>query len=155
MRRDSRAQSARAGGFALPLAVMLLVAVSLIAALLFDAALGLLRTGAADLGQARAESAAETALATTLALRLDTSALSVQPGSTLVTTVSAAPDSTTTTVQRLAAPFARIVSRAYVANGHFRVSVGRIGIVVLTPDSAVAGELQLRPARGPWLVTVP
>lgn len=155
MRRHKRVHRKRAGGFALPLAVMLLVAVSLIAALLFDAALGHLRTGAAELGQARAESAAETALAAALAVRLDTSTASLAPGALLVSSVSPGPGAASTFVHKLASPFARVVIRAQFAGGHLRVSAGRVAIVVLAADSAVPGELRMRPAGGPWLVAVP
>ena len=61
----------RPPGFALPLAVTVLVAVTLIAAMMLDGALTAFRTARADVELSRADAEAESALAEALAARLE------------------------------------------------------------------------------------
>ena len=142
-------------GFALPMAIVVLVTFSLAVALLIDGAIASFRSAGADLELTRVIAAAETALATGLEARLDTAALHAAPGTILLQSLATAPDSVSTTVQMLAAPMVRIISAVQARQSGFRVSVGRLAYAKLVRDSAAGIELRIIRARPGWWVPIP
>lgn len=142
-------------GFALPMAIVLLVTFSLAVALLIDGAVASFRSAGADLELTRVAGAAETALATGLEARLDTAAWHAAPGTILLLSLATAPDSVSTLVQMLSAPTVRIVSVVKATRTGFRVSVGRLAYARLLRDSTAGIELRIVRVRPGWWVPIP
>ena len=145
----------RRGGFALPFAMVVLVAFSLAVALMIDGAVAAFRSAGAELQSTRTVAEAETALARALEIRFDTLALGKSPGSVLATLSVAAPDSISTTVQLLTPPMIRIVVTVRSRESRVRVSAGRVGLANLARDSVSAGELRIIPVGPLWWVPIP
>ena len=143
------------GGFALPMAVVLLVTFSLAVALLIDGAVASFRSASADLELARVTTAAESALETGLAARLDTTAWYAAPGTILLGSLATRPDSVSTIVQMLAAPMVRIVSVVHSGSPKLRVSDGRLAYARLVRDSNAGIELRIIRSRPAWWVPIP
>lgn len=137
------------------MAIVVLVVFSLAVALLIDGAVASFRAAGADVELARVTAATETALATGLEVRFDSTALAAAPGSVLSVSVSAEPDSVSTTVQLLAAPAVRVVVAVRSRNTGLRFSVGRLAYGRLVPDSTAGGELRIIPSRPVWWVPIP
>lgn len=142
-------------GFALPLAIVVLVAFSLAIGLIVDGAVSTFRAASADFELARAGAAAESALAEALDSRLDTAVLHLAPGTVLSHDGSAAPDSVETTVQLLLPPMVRILVVLHSRHGGLRVSAGRLATGRLSPDQVSAGDLRIIPTRSAWWVPIP
>jgi hypothetical protein len=142
-------------GFAVALAIAILIAVALLAALLIDAATAELRLATAARAESRVAMAAESALADLLARRLDTAALSLPAGSVVISARTVAADTVEQHAQLLQPGVARLVIRVATHTGPVRVFAGRIALVAIRRDSLVAGELRFVPLATDWLVAVP
>ena len=142
-------------GFALPLAVVILIALSLLAALGIDAAMGALRAGTAGMVEARANALAETGLTRALAQRLDTATLRLPAGATLFAGSDATADTVTAVAQVVEPRTVRVAVAAVVRRARFRGFAGRYAFAVIEPDSTVSGVAALRPLPSNWWVATP
>ena len=142
-------------GFALPLAVAVLIAVTLAMALVLDGALAAFRSGSADLQASRAEMAAESALAAALGTRFDPAARAAGAGTVLVTAVTAGRDSVSTLVQVVEPAVVRIVVSATRMTGRVRSSAGRMALARLRIEPSAPAEALLVPIGPAWWVPVP
>ena len=142
-------------GFAAPLAVVTLVASSLLALLLLEAALGEVRSGAAEIAEARVTAAAETALTDALARRLDSSVLQLAPGSLVWQQSSVSRDSVVARIQVLGGAVARIVVTARSREPRLRVFAGIRAYVSFRPSLIVPGEVELAPLGADWWAATP
>lgn len=145
----------RRPGFAVPLAVLVLIILALLAALGIDAALGELRTGTASLVEARAGALAETGLAKALVQRLDTAARHLAAGSVLFVVLEAQPDTVMAMAQVVEPGVARVTVSAVARRGALRGIAGRYAFASIVPDSVVATETVLRPFAERWWVSLP
>lgn len=148
-------RSPNQNGFALPFAILVLVAFSLAVAMLIDGAVASFRAAGAELQSTRAVGEAETALANALANRFDTLALARPAGTVLAVFQTVTPDSVTTTVQMLTPPLVRIVVVVRSGKAGLRVSAGRVGLANLIRDSVMAGEVRIIPVRPLWWAPIP
>ena len=152
----SRADAGRGQpGFALPLAIIVLVALSLAAALLMDGAVASFREAGADLQLARMNALAESALVAGLDARLDTAALAVSPGTVLRTSRTQVPDSVSNTIQMLASHNVRVVVSVRSVAPAIRLSIGRVVYARLEPVPDTGGELRIAVIRPAWWVPIP
>ena len=153
MRRRNGRRGPR--GFVLPLAVIVLVAVSLAVALLMDGAVTAFRAGSADVESARTEVTAESALTAALGTTFDTSARAAPAGTIVARSVTTGRDSVTTAIQVVESPVVRIVvSVRHSANG-IRLFAGRVAFARFVVDSTRTAEAGLVPIGGAWWVPFP
>lgn len=146
-----RSVTRRDRGFALALAVCVLVAVTLAVALILDGAIAAFRSARADLEMVRAEAVAETALAAALDARLDAASLGVPGGTTLAqSSTGGGGGSVTTTIQAVSGPVVRVVVRVHRSVGVLRLSVGLVAFGRIVADSAYPGDARIALLRGPW-----
>ena len=145
----------RSGGFALPFAIIVLVAFSLAVGLLIDGAVASFRSADADLELVRVAASAESALSAGLDTRLDSTARASAPGTVLFALSSSAPDSVSLRVQMLASPMVRIIATVRSRSGQFRASIGRLAYAKLVRDSVSVGGLRIIPAGPAWWVPIP
>jgi hypothetical protein len=152
-----RRRNARRGprGFVLPLAVIVLVAVSLAVALLMDGALSAFRAGSADVESARTEMTAESTLTTALGTTFDTAALATPAGTIVAWSVTTGRDSVTTAIQVVESPVVRIVVSVRHSANRIRLFAGRVAFARFVVDSARPAELGLGPIGGAWWVPFP
>ena len=153
MRRRNVESGRRA--FALPLAVSVLVAVTLAVALVLDGALAAFRAGSADLEASRAEVAAESALAAALGTRLDTVLRGAGAGTIVASSVTAGRDSVRTLVQVVEPTVVRIVVSVSRLSGRVRSSAGRVALARIIIDQGDPAEAVLAPIGPAWWVPVP
>lgn len=139
-------------GFALPLALAIVLAVALVEVLLIDGALARARGASSAAAETAAAAAAESALALGLALRLDSSAIRQPAGTTLASWSSPAPDSTWLTVRVMQPGIARVAAKASVMRAGLRAIAGRSAYVEIELDPAFPGEAALRPLPRLWWV---
>lgn len=142
-------------GFALPLAVVILIALSLLAALGIDAALGALRGGTAGMVEARANALAETGLARALAQPVDTATLRLPAGATVFAWSDTSADTITAVAQVVEPRTVRVAVAAVVRRAEFRGFAGRYAFAVIELDSTVSAGAALRPLRSNWWVATP
>jgi Tfp pilus assembly protein PilX len=142
-------------GFAAPLAVVMLIAVSLLVLLMLEGALGEVRTGAAAASAARVTAAAETAMAEALGRPLDSTVFQLAPGSIVWQQHLAGPDSVVSRIQVLGGSVARIVVTARSRANRFRVFAGIWAFAKLRPSNTVPGELELTPLGASWWAATP
>lgn len=147
--------SRRDGGFALPLAIAVLVAVTLVVALVLDGAIAAFRSAGADLELARVEAAAETALASTLDARLDTAALRAPNGTTLWARSIGGRDSETTTIQVVSGQIVRVVVQVRRTSRGDRLSAGRLAFAVIVTDSTTPAEVRISLLPHAWWAPIP
>lgn len=150
----ARNRRSRPDGFAVPLAVVLLVALALLTALVLEAALGEFKTDVALLEESRAAAAVEGALATALVQRLDSAALHRPPGTVVARTFEAV-DSVATTVQMLGSPLARVMASVVLRSSGVRAIAGRAAYVRLRVVPGNSAELALEPLTSFWWASTP
>lgn len=146
---------ARRGGFAVPLAVVLLIAVALMASLLLEAALSELRAGSAARAESRVVVAAESALAQGMAVRLDTAVLRLTAGARPLSQTRVEAESVRVELQVVQPGLARLLVSATSGATGIRVSVGRTALVSFRRDSLIPGEVVLSPIGPDWWIAVP
>lgn len=155
-RHDARDDPAQCrGGFAMPLAILVILALALISALGVEAALGALRSDTAGVVEAQAAVRAETGLATALAHRVDSAALRGSAGTVLFTLVETLRDTVTVVAQVVEPGVARVVVTAIVRRAQFRGIAGRYAFTRLVVDSATPGRARLRPLPANWWAAMP
>ena len=143
------------GGFAVPLAVLIVIALAFLTALMLDAAVAEFRSGEAWLSESRAAALAETASAEALATRLDTAVLLVSAGTVVLRRVQTGVDSVAASVQVLGPGLARLTVFAAIGMGRLRAIAGRQIFVAMIPSPGAPGEVELRPLAGPGWVAIP
>lgn len=138
-------------GIALPLAVLVVVAVAMFAALLLDASLQAVRSSRAGLSATRAQSALETALATALAAPVDSAGRSLPAGAARDSSWVAAGDSVHLRVQSLGGSLRRVLAATSAGAGAARGAAGALVFVRVVADSAgPVVRWRLRPVSGWW-----
>ena len=142
-------------GFAVPLAVVLLIAIALMASLLLEAALGELRAGSAARAESRVVVAAESALARTIATRLDTAVLNLPAGALAVSETRVAAESVHVQVQVVQPGLARLMVMAAAGATGIRVFAGRTALVVFRRDSLVSADVMMLPIGPDWWTAIP
>jgi Tfp pilus assembly protein PilX len=143
-------------GFALPLALFLLLLSSLLVAMLLDGALQELRTARGDVALARAQAAAGSALADLLSSRPDSTMLALSRGSTITGTTVTGADTTHLTIQSLGRGLLRVTAASRTWSGGVRGDASNLGFVRVLPDSAGApGALRYRRIPGWWWAPIP
>lgn len=150
-----RSAPAGRGGFAVPLAVLIVIALAFLTALMLDAAVAEFRSGEAWLSESRAAAAAETASAEALATRLDSAVLLVSAGTVVLRRVQTGADSVSTILQVLGPGLARLTVFATNGAGRLRAIAGRQIFVRMAPSPDTPGEVELRPLMGPAWVAIP
>lgn len=146
---------AHPAGFALPLALVIVLALALLESLLIEGAVARLRTSASSLSAAVAAAAAESALARTLATRFDSLAAMSGPGATLMAESAPPPDSLVLTVVVLQPGLARIHIAATTIRGPVRAIAGRTAYVEIVRDTTIPSESFVRPLPRLWWVGDP
>lgn len=142
-------------GFAVPLAILIVVALALLTALMLDTAVAEFRGGDAWLSAARAVAAAETAAANGLGARLDSAALQMPAGTVVLSITEPESGSALVTVQILAPGLARLTVFASTGTGRLRAIAGRQVFVRIVAAADVPGELVLTPLPGPGWAAIP
>ena len=143
-------------GFALPLALFLLLLSSLLVALLLDGALQELRTARGDVALARAQAAAGSALADFLSSRPDSTLLARPRGTATQAVMVAGADTKRLAVQSLGGGMLRVTAVARTWAGGVRGDASNLGFVRVVPDSAgPPGSLGYRRIPGWWWAPLP
>ncbi|HVZ48471.1 MAG TPA: hypothetical protein VG916_06790 [Gemmatimonadaceae bacterium] len=142
-------------GFAVPLAVLVLIVLALLAALGIDAALGALRTGDAAAVEARAAARAESGLAKAFVQPLDSAARRLAAGSALFTVVESDPDTVVVRAQVVQPGVVRVTATAVARRGQFRGIAGRYAFATIVADSAPMAGAILRRLPSRWWVAIP
>lgn len=143
-------------GFALPLALFLLLLTSLLVALLLDGALQDVRIARGDLALVRAQAAAGSALADLLSSSPDSTLLTIPRGASVRSTTVAGADTTRLTVQSLGGGMLRVTSVARTWSGGVRGDASNLGFVrVLRDSSGPPGTLRYRRIPGWWWAPLP
>ncbi len=146
----------RRAAFALPLALIALVAVALLVAILLDAAVQDLRVGRGDLGGARADAVAETALADFLVAPAAAGFGSSPRGSITQRTVVVHADTADLTVQVLGGDMARVVVAGRAWTNGIRSDAASVAFVRAFPSGAGAPPpLYFRRIPGWWWTPAP
>lgn len=133
----------RRAGFAAALAVMVLLAVSLLSALAVDAVIGESRAARAASLEARAGALAESALAAALAIRLDSVAMTAPAGTRLFSLVGGGAGDTHVTGVVLQPGLALVTARAIVTARGVRSIAGRRFLAMIRPSGEGPGEARL------------
>ena len=143
-------------GFALPLALFLLLLMAMLVALLFDGALQELRSARGDLAAARAQAAAETALADLLVSLPDSALLARPRGALSATVIASGSDTTRVSLQSLGGVLLRGVASARVWTAGLRADAVTMAFARIVPDTAVGpGALRFRRLPGWWWAQLP
>lgn len=152
-----RPRSTPAGrrGFAVPLAVLIVIALAFLTALMLDAAVAEFRSGDAWLSESRAVAAAETESAEVLATRLDSAVLLVSAGTVVLRRVQTGVDSASTILQVLGPGMARLTVFVTSGTGRFRAIAGRQIFVRMALAPGTPAEVELRPLPGPAWIAIP
>ena len=154
--RPDRGGCGAPSGFALPLALFLLVLSSLLAALLLDDALQELRTARGDVAGARAQAAVGSSLADLLASRPDSAILTLPRGATLGSESASGADTTRLTIQSLGNGMLRVTAVARTWSGGEHGDASNLGFLRVVPDSSgPAGSLRYRRIPGWWWAPLP
>jgi hypothetical protein len=142
-------------GFAVPLAVLVLIVLALLAALGIDAALGALRTGDAASVEARAVARAESGLAKAFVQPLDSAARRLAAGSPLFAFVDPEIDTVIVRAQVVEPGVTRVTATAVARRGRFRGIAGRYAFATIVADSPSSAGAILRPLPTRWWTAIP
>lgn len=157
--RPTAARGFRAGrrpGFALPLALLALVVLSLVVALLLDGALQELRASRGEGALVRAQAASASALAELLSAPADSAFLLLPRGASRTTVRTAAGDTVRVTLQSLGGGLARAVVAARSWSGGAGADATTLAWFWVLPDSAPAvATLRFRRLPGSWWAPLP
>lgn len=141
----------RRSGAALPLALFALVVIALLVSLILDGALQEFRSSSGDLASVRATASVERALALRLSLPADSATASMPPGGRWEGVTVRSGDTTTTVLQSLGGPLARLAVTSRSWHGGARADAGAVAFVRFEPDSAVTPAVyRVRPLPGWW-----
>ena len=155
MRPDQARRGARRG-IVLPLALVVLIAVALLAALMFDAASEELRVARFDVGRVRAASAMDAVLADLIGSPGDSDLAAMQVGGAKRATIAAGDVSTAVTMQVLGGSLLRLTVVASVTSGRVRARQGTVAFVRMVTDSTTGVRtIRLRPLAGWWRSPLP
>jgi hypothetical protein len=135
---------------------VVLVAIALLAALLFDAGVEELRAARSDLARVGAASLAEGALAALIEAPGDSALETLAVGGSQRTTVPAGGDSAELSVQPIGGSLLRVTVVAHVATGRSQTRQGALAFTRLTVDTMDGVRtLRLRPLAGWWRSPLP
>ena len=155
MRPDERRHGARRG-IVLPLALVVLVAIALLAALMFDAAGEELRAARFDVGRVRTASAMEGALADLIGTPGDSDLAAMPMGGAKRAIKVAGDVSTAVSMQAIGGSLLRLTVVASVTSGRVRARQGTVAFVRMVTDSTTGvGTTRLRPLAGWWRAPLP
>ena len=141
-------------GFAVPLAILVVIALALVTALMLDSAVAEFRSSNAWYAESQATAAAETASAVALSTRFDTAALHASAGTALLRHVDIADDTVGVVVQALGEGLARLTVSVASGHGRLRVIVGRLIFLRMVESADVGSELNLVPLGSlSWVAT--
>lgn len=153
-RPDQRGAARR--GFALLLALFMLMLIALLAAVLLDGAVQELRIARGDVAGSRAQAASGSALADLLASRPDSALLARPRGAISTGLIASGAETTTVALQSLGNGLVRMTASARVWSGGVRGDAASIGFVRIVPDSAgPLGTLRYRRLQGWWWAQLP
>jgi hypothetical protein len=143
-------------GFALPLAILALIVLALLVALLLDGAVQQLRGSRGDVALARAQGAAESALADFLSAPVD-SAFAVLPrGGVRPSLLIDSGDTVRVSVQALGGGLLRVVTTARTWSLGVRADAGTFALLrILTDSLAAPPALRFRRVPGLWWAPLP
>jgi Tfp pilus assembly protein PilX len=143
-------------GFALPLALFALVVVTLLVGLVFDAGIQEMRVARGQVAMARAQAAAESALADLLDSPADSGLLVAPRGTARQSTFAGRMDTALVVLQVLGGATVRVVITARAWSGALRADVGTVAFLrVLRDSSGSPGALQFRRIPGWWWAPIP
>jgi hypothetical protein len=146
----------RRGGFAMPIAIAALITLALASSLMVDGAIGTMHAGSALFAESRVALLAESALASALVLRFDSTAVTTQAGATIASTLTVSgSDTTSVLVRSLGAGIAMVTATATSRRAGFRVLAGRMLYAVVSPASAPPFDAQLIRLPSNWWVAFP
>jgi hypothetical protein len=138
------------------LALVALLAVVLLAALLFDSGLDEVRSARADFARARAASDMERALADLMSAPPDSALAAMPVGRSRAAVARSGFDSTSTTVQPIGHSILRLTVTAHVTVGGARARQGTVAFALLASDTVAGmGTPRLRPIGGAWRFPLP
>jgi hypothetical protein len=138
-------------GFALALALLALIVISMLVALVLDAAVQEIRVARGDLGAARARAASETETAALLASTPDSALLAMPRGGATRQVRVSGGDTVTITVQALGGARLRAVVAARSWAGGVRADAGSVVFLRIATDTAAHGAgLRMRRFPGWW-----
>jgi Tfp pilus assembly protein PilX len=144
------------GGFALPLALFMLMVIALLAAILLDGAVQELRIARGDLAGSRAQAASGSALADLLASRPDSAMLGRTRGAISGASSGTGAESTTVAVQSLGNGIMRATASARSWSGGVRGDATTVAFARIVADSAgPPGTLRYRRLQGWWWAQIP
>lgn len=147
--------SARAG-FVLPLALFVVTIVALLASMLLQASLEDLRVARGEVAGARAQAAAESALADLLATAPDSVALGLARGAATTIDLAAGSETTKVAVQSLGGRLVRVTAAARVWSEGVRADAEHVAFLRIIPDSGgPPGSLRYQRLPGWWWAPVP
>ena len=150
MRREPPTEGGRRG-FVVALALLVLVAVALLASLLFEAGIEELRAGHADLARVRAASLVEEGLADIVAPPADSTLAGMPRGGWRRRTSATGNDSTLLSLQALGGSVFRITVESRVIAAGARARQWTVAFVRLTVDSAGGRRtFRMRPIDDWW-----
>jgi Tfp pilus assembly protein PilX len=154
--RARRTRRGKQSGFALPLALFMLLVIALLAAILLDGAVQELRIARGDVAGSRAQAASGSALADMIAARSDSAVLARPRGAIYSASSGAGAESTTVTMQSLGNGLVRAsASSRFWASG-VRGEASSMAFVRIVPDSAgPPGTLRYRRLQGWWWAQIP
>ena len=151
-----RAARRKERGFALLLALFLMLSMAFLVAILLDGALQELRASRGDLAAARAQAAAGSALSDLLASRPDSALLALPRGSVMVSATIAGADTTRVSIQALGGGLVRCLASARIWSGGVLAEAATLAFARVGLDSAAApGTLQFRRLPGWWWAELP
>jgi hypothetical protein len=144
-------------GFALTLALVVLIVLALVVSLLLDAAVQELRTARGEVASTRVQALLESALADVLASPLDSAFLALPRGAARQSVVvSGGRDTTIVSLQALGESRVRALVTARSYSGSVRTGAAIVAFLLVVPDPAGAGgELMVRRVAGWWWAPVP
>ena len=143
-------------GFALPLACFALVVLALLVALLLDGAVQELRGSRGDVALARAQAAAESALADLLSAPADSAFVALPRGDMRESLLLHSGDTVRVTVQALGGGLVRVVTAARAWSLGVRADAGTLALLRVFADSLGAPPaLRFRRLPGLWWAPLP
>jgi Tfp pilus assembly protein PilX len=149
-------RGAARAGFALLLALFMLIVIALVGAILLDGAVQELRIARGDVAGSKAQAASGSALADLLAGLPDSALLARPRGAISTASITAGAETTTVAVQSLGNGLFRLTASARAWSGAVRGDAASLGFVRVVPDSAgPPGTLRYRRLPGWWWAQLP
>jgi hypothetical protein len=150
------ARPSKRRGFALPLALFMVLVIALLAAILLDGAVQELRIARGDVAGSRAQAASGSALADLIASRPDSAMLGRPRGAMTSSSSGSGAESTTVSLQSLGNGLVRATASARYWSAGVRGDATNLAFVRIVPDSTgPPGTLRYRRLPGWWWAQIP